>query len=386
MNITRLRADTPSCESYVHFNNAGASPAPEPVHQAVLRHLELERQIGGYAAQEAAEWDLAAFYTEAAALIGAETEEIAFVENATRAWDLAFYGLAFEPGDHVLTHGSEYVSNYLALLHRAKTSGIRIELVPSDASGQVDVAALEAMITPQTKLIALTHVPANNGLVNPAETVGAVAGRHGIPYLLDACQSVGQLDVDVRKLGCDMLCATGRKYLRAPRGTGFLYVRRGFIDKLEPPFVDLRSADWTAPAAYTLKATAQRFETWERHVAGQIGLTEAIRYARGIGMPVIEARISDLANALRAQIADIPGATVHDLGHRRCGIVTFLLPSEDAVQTAARLKSAGIMVSVASQGLGRLDYEASELTALVRASLHYFNDDEDIFRFMSTLK
>ena len=385
MDIDTLRADTPSCRSYAHLNNAGASPVPEPVHQAVLRHLDLERRIGGYAAAEAAGDNLAAFYAQAAGLIGAQPDEIAFVENATRAWDMAFYGMAFAPGDRILTHRSEYVSNVLAMLQRAKSDSVEIDFVPSDDTGQIDVTALEAMITPRTKLIALTHVPTNCGLVNPAEAVGAIARRHGIPYLLDACQSVGQIAIDVAEIGCDMLCATGRKFIRGPRGTGFLYVRREMTDRLEPPFVDLRAADWTAPDAYTLQPTAQRYETFERNVAGQIGLTEAIRYARKIGLPVIETRITELALDLRERLADVPGVSLHDVGARRCGIVTFSLAGEPPAETAARLKRAGVMVSVAPITHARLDFEARGLTAVVRASMHCFNDAGDIARLISAV-
>lgn len=385
MNIEMLRADTPSCKSYVHANNAGASPSPEPVHRAVVRHLDLERRIGGYAAQEVAAQDLAAFYSQAAALIGAAPEEIAFVENATRAWDMAFYGVTFAPDDRILTHASEYVSNVLAMLQRARATGVQIDFAQSDADGQIDVLAMEAMITPDTKLIALTHVPTSGGLVNPARDVGRIARAHGIPFLLDACQSVGQIDIDVSLIGCDMLCATGRKFLRGPRGTGFLYVRKEMINRLEPPFLDLWAADWTAADTYEMQPSAHRFETFERNVAGQIGLMEAIRYARGLGLPQIEARITALAEDLRQRLGAVQGVRLHDTGSRRCGIVTFTVDNEAASETAARLRQAGVMVSVTPRAFARIDFEERGLDAVVRASVHCFNDTGDLDRLVAAV-
>ncbi len=385
MDIPKLRAETASCRDIVHFNNAGASPTPEPVHAAVLAHLELERLVGGYAAAQTAAERLTAFYMEAAGLIGADPEDIAFVENATRAWQMAFYAIPFAPGDRVLAHVSEYGSNYMALLHRARTHGIIVEWIPSAPTGGVDVAALGKMITSRTRLIALTHVPSHSGVVNPAAAVGEVARQHGIPFILDACQSIGQIDLDVDSLGCDMLCATGRKFLRGPRGTGFLYVRKDVISSLDPPFIDLQAARWTATNEYCLHPTAQRFETWERNVAGQLGLAEAIRYARNIGLARIEARNAELAQSLRVSLLGLPGVRLDETGERLCGIVTFRLSEEDPAVTAVRLRQSGIMVSVVSRAQARLDFEARNLESLVRVSIHYFNDADDITRFMTVL-
>ncbi len=381
IDVVALRADTPSTAGMLHANNAGASPVPDPVHQAVVAHLELERRIGGYAAAEAASVAIDAFYTEMAALLGAEPDEVAFVESATRAWDMAFYALPLAPGDRVLTHASEYVSNWLAMLQRARRDGIEIDVVPSDPSGQIDVAALEAMIDPRTRLVALTHAPTQGGLVNPAEEVGEVCRRHNLLYLLDACQSVGQMQVDVRRIGCDILSGTGRKFLRGPRGTGFLYIRRALAETLEPPFVDLRAATWTGRDTCEFAPGARRFEQFERSVAGQIGLARAVRYARDIGIDRIEARITALAAALREALAATPGVTVHDLGTRRSGIVTFRSAAELPAQTVARLADRNVAVSLARPEHARLDMDARHLDhGLVRASLHAFNTMDEIRR------
>jgi len=386
MDITALRGDTPACANMVHFNNAGAALMPRPVVDALTAHLALEAALGGYEAEAAAADGLAAFYTEFAALLNAEPSEIAYVENATRAWDMAFYGLPLKEGDRILTHASEYVSNYLAFLQLAQRRGIEIDLVPSDASGQIDVEAIPALITPRTRVIAITHVPTQGGLVNPAQEVGRIAREHGLLYVLDACQSVGQIDVDVQRIGCDVLSGTGRKYLRGPRGTGFLYMRRTLADQTDPPFIDLRAATWTGPSSYEWAPGAKRFENWERYMAGQIGLGVAVGYARAIGLPAIEARVVEISNQLRAALTDIPGIDVQDLGTRKSGIVTFTKDGVTPQDIFKALKAQKMNVSVALTTSARLDMVPRGLTeGLTRASVHYYNTEEEVSRFAAAV-
>jgi cysteine desulfurase/selenocysteine lyase len=291
---------------------------------------------------------------------------------------MAFYSFPFEPGDRILSSAAEYESNYLAFLQVCRRTGAQVEIVPGDETGQVSVEALEAMIDDRVRLISLTHVPTNGGLVNPAAAVGRVARRHGIPFLLDACQSAGQLPLDVEAIGCDVLSATGRKYLRGPRGTGFLYVRRSLIDRLEPPLIDLHAAEWQTRGEYRIRPDARRFENWEANYAAKIGLGVAVDYALSWGSSAIWDRVRTLGQQLRDRLASVPGVTVLDIGAVRCGIVSFACDGLEGGEVQRRLRADGINVSVSPRRYTRIDMEDRGLHEVVRASVHYYNTDAEI--------
>jgi cysteine desulfurase/selenocysteine lyase len=380
-DLGRARRDTPGCKRVLHFNNAGAALMPEPVLDAIIAHLRLEAWVGGYEAAGRAHEAIERTYDVAAALIGCTRDEIAIVEHATRAWDLAFYSIPFGQGDRILTDMAAYASSYIAFLQVAQKTGARVEVIPNDEHGQVSVAALRDTLDERVKLIALTHVPTNGGLVNPAAAVGRVAREAGVLYLLDACQSVGQMPVNVTAIGCDMLSATGRKYLRGPRGTGFLYVSQEVLEDLEPPVLDLHAAHWVGRDRYEMRPDARRFESWESNVAGKIGLGVAIDYALNWGMDVIWARVSGLAETLRARLDALPDVNVRDLGRERCGIVSFTVEGWEAEAVRYALAQRRVNVSVSTRSSTLLDMEERGLTDLVRASVHYYNSEEEVERF-----
>lgn len=380
-DVQRAREETPGCANVMHFNNAGASLLPEPVLSATLDHLRLEAQIGGYEAADHAQGQLEHTYDAIATLLHCSREEVALIENATRAWDMAFYGMRFQAGDRILTSIAEYASNYIAYLQVARKTGAAVEPIPNDKYGQVDVEALQSMLDERVKLISVTHVPTNGGLVNPVQVIGKLARQHTIPFLVDACQSVGQMPIDVEQIGCDMLSATGRKYLRGPRGTGFLYVRRAFLEQLEPPMLDLHAATWTTQDSYEMRPDARRFENWEGNVAGRIGLGVAVDYALNWGLENIWRRLKALAYQLRTQLSPIPGVIVHDRGVNQCGIVTFTIEGITPEEIKRQLTTEKINVSISDYNSTLLDMESRHLNKMVRASLHYYNTEEEIERF-----
>ena len=313
MDIDALRRDTPGTANRVHLNNAGAALISRRTLEAVTSHLELEAAIGGYEAAEQERDRIDATYANLARLIGGRPDEIALFDNSTRAWNAGFHALTFKPGDRILTGRAEYGSNVLAYFQVARRTGAEIVVVPDDASGQLDTAALADLIDERTRLVGVSHIPTSGGLVNPAAEIGRITRAAGVPFLLDATQSVGQFPVDVEAIGCDLLTATGRKFLRGPRGTGFLWVRSEALAYLDPYVTEIVRPAGTADAASS-GAGARRFETWEVSYANVLGLDAAVRQALDLGLDHIGERAVALGAYLRDRLDALPGVTTHDLG------------------------------------------------------------------------
>ena len=393
LQVQKVRKDTPGVSHVIHFNSAGSSLPTEQTLETVTEYLKQEALYGGYETAKLRETDLFAPYDELGRLLNCDPSEIAIVTSATEAWLQAIYGLAWtwNPGDRILTSLSEYGTNYITYLQLKRRFKIAVDVIPETAEGEICLFSLEQEINDASKapvvLISLTHIPTSSGRVYDAKGVGSLAKKYDIVYLLDACQSIGQIKVDVREIGCDMLSGTGRKFLRAPRGSGFLYCSSKIMDTFEPASLDVSSAEWQSDETYKVKPTAIRFEKYEMSFAAKVGLGTAVQYCNDVGIESIELRIQWLAFRLRDKLHAIDQVKVCDVGARLCGIVSFIVAgvSSDDVHTVLQTVH-GISTSVSRITSSRLDFENRGLVDIVRASVHYYNTETEIDALVHAIK
>ncbi len=384
-DIIRFREDTEGVNHVIHLNNAGASLPPNPVRRRVVEYLEEEMTLGGYETHTKYFEEIEGTYGSIARLINADESEIALVENATVAWNAGFQAIDWKDGDVILVTTADYASNYLSYLHLQRKVNVKIEVIPNDEFGQPDIGALPLMLNEQVKMVSVTHMPTNSGLLVDAEGIGAVVREHPCIYLLDACQTVGQYPLDVERIGCDLLSATGRKYLRGPRGTGFLFASNNILDQLTPAWIDLHSAEWTGKNEYIIRSDARKFENWEGNRAGTVGLKTAVDYILEIGINNIWERILELGAYTRKRLAEIDGVTLRDIGKVKGGIVSFTVAGKTAEEVKVYLHSKGINVSWNGRANTFLDMSDRGLDEIVRACVHYYNTKEEVNIFCKAL-
>ncbi|NGX57759.1 MAG: putative cysteine desulfurase [Chlamydiae bacterium] len=387
IDLKKIRQDTPGSSQRIHFNNAGSSLPPQQVIRKMEEYLELEAQIGGYNAADESKSEINSFYVEAAKLINASSvEEIAFSESATHAWQKIFYSLELGPKDTIILFDNEYISFYLSVLQQQKRIGFKPVITGSNEQGDIDLDTFKKTLDSSVKAVLLGHMPTQSGILNPAEEVGAILQDHSAKYILDATQTVGQYPIDVEKIQCDALCGTGRKFLRGPRGTGFLYAKQNFAESLNPVVIDLGSAHWTSEGKYDLFPGTRRFECWEKNYAAMIGLTEAIRYANELGIENIWERTHKLGTMLREGLRNIDGVTICDPGTKHGAIVTFTLKGHSCLDIMKTLYQQNITIHYSMREYAPLDFGKRGLEEACRASPHYFNLEEEVDQVIHAIK
>jgi len=378
LDVAALRRATPGTRHARHFNAAGSALPSAATLATVIQHLQLESRIGGYEAAEASRDSSDRVYDLAARILGAQPEDVALVESATVAWHRAIDALHLGPGDRILASSGSYVSSALHLLELRRSRGVTVEVLPIDATGGVDLDALERALRRPAALVTAAHVPTSSGLIEPVAEIGARATAAGVPLLLDATQSVGQVAVDVGRIGCDLAVATGRKFVRGPRGTGLLYVSPTLRATLRSTHPDVRGAHWIADERYDVESSARRYETWEAAHALRLGLGTALAEALDLGIPRIHGYVCGLAGRLRAGLAAVPGVRVVDPPAAGGGIITFVRDGEEPRETVRSLRENGFHLVAVPASHSQWDLGRRGLSAVVRASVHVYNDDEEV--------
>ena len=386
LDVQHLRDETPGCQSgIVHFNHAGASLPSQATLDAIIEQLQREARDGPMEAGEHGAVLAEKARRAAAQLLNAPASSIAFASSGSTAWSMAFQALGpWQPGDRILVGRHEWGGN-LASMELAVQAGARVEVIPCDDSGAACPLALQAMIDARVKLIDLTWLPANGGLINPAQAIGEVARRHAIPYFIDAGQAVGQVPVDVQALHCDVLKSAGRKHLRGPRGTALLYVRGDFLERLSPAQRDVFSAPWT-DQGFDLRNDARRFETSETSFALLAGLGNALQEMNRLGIERVWERVSRTSERIREALRGMAGVTLHDLGTRQSGLIAFNLAGWDAFELKRRLGLKRINIGANGVAYTPLDMQARGLESVARVSVSPLNNDHDIGLLLAALR
>jgi selenocysteine lyase/cysteine desulfurase len=375
----RWRKDTAAAlGGRIHLNNAGAALMPQPVIDAITSHLQLEVQLGGYEAADAARPDIDGAYDHVARLVGTAARNIAVVENATVAFAQALSAFDFAPGDIILTTHNDYVSNQLMYLSLARRAGVEVVHAEDLPEGGADPQSVRELIRSRPpKLVAATWIPTNSGLIQPIADIGRICAEADVPYVVDACQAVGQLDIDVDSIHCDFLAATARKFLRGPRGVGFLYVSDRMLERQSAPlWIDMRGARWVDEDRYELTDDARRFENWEFAYALLLGLGAAARYALEVGVDDAGEYAAGLARLTRDGLARLPGARVLDHGRDLGAIVTVSLPNGTPEEVVQTLREQAINTSATGR----------HVNDAVRISPHYYNTAGEIGVLLSAVE
>ncbi|MBA5777328.1 aminotransferase class V-fold PLP-dependent enzyme [Stappia sp. F7233] len=378
MSTNTMRQGIPHVDDFIHLNNAAGSLADQRVHDAIKAHLELEARSGSTEAMNAVSSKLEQLYSAVAAFVGGTADQMLVADSHTNAWQRPFLAVDLKPGDVVLVGSSEWGGNLSMIHHTCRRTGASYKVVPDDASGRMDLRTFEsALKDKRVKLVCTTWVAATSGQVNPVEEIGELMRQTEALHFVDGAQAIGQFPVDIRNLNCDLLTVSARKFVRGPRGTGFAWISKRFLNEYKPLGVDQFAAPWENDAPH-LRGDARRFETGESNYAARLGLLSALELILTRDISADFTVIKELAAQARARLSSTEGITVLEGNEGSCGLVTFLADGVAPAKIAADLRQSRINISAPTTRYGPLYMAARGWNAINRLSPHAFNTADEI--------
>lgn len=390
MNFAEIKTDFPILNDIIYMDSASTSLTPEPVLIAVSKYYrEYNANVGRgvHRLSQVASQKYKDAHRKIADFIGANEEEVIFTKNTTEAINTVASGLRWKKGDKVVTTLLEHHSNFLPWL-KLKSLGVVLDIVKPDKDGGFNVSDFEEVIDDRTRLVAITHVSNVLGTITPIEEISAICKKKNVLLLVDGAQSVPHIHVDVRKLGCNFLCFSGHKML-GPTGTGILWVKEDFLDRLEPLSFGGGMIDDVSLNGYEPTKGYERFEGGTPNIAGVIGFGRAIDYLKKIGMDKIkdhEAKLTErlLEGLLKIRRVEIYGSLN---SKERIGLVTFNIKDLNSHDVALMLDEASnIMVRSGHLCCMPLMKYFGLKEGAVRVSLYLYNTEEEVDTFLETVK
>ena len=360
---------------YINFNNAGASKNPKFVVNKIKEYLDEEVIFGGYYAAEKNKKHIINFYKNLSFLINCHESEISFVPSSTYGWNFFLDSVNLEKGDNTIIFDNEYGNNFLSLL---KKKNVEIRVSEIDTNGKICLSNLKKKIDKKTKIICVCHIASQSGNIQNVEEICKVSKKlnNQIIFLLDACQSIGHIKIDVKKINCDVMVGSGRKYLRGPRGTGFMYIKDSIKKNIRPSIFDSRSC--VLKKMKTILYKKNLFETFEFPPALIIGLSESLSYLNKLGIKKIEKKIKNLSIYFRKKIKKINSVTVYENPLLLSGINTMSVEKKPVEKIHKYLLKKNILTSICSTSTSYHHFEKMNVKKLLRISFHHYNTRKEI--------
>lgn len=369
--------------TFINFNNAGSSKNSNKVIKTIIAYLEEEQKLGGYLAAKLNRPKILNFYRVFSKLIKCKKSEISFLPSSTYGWNFFLNSISFKKNDNVIIFENEYGNNFISLL---KKKNLKIKVSKLSHDGQVCFESLKENIDRNTKLVSVCHISSQCGNLIDVQKVGKIVKEinRNTLFLVDACQSIGQIDINVRKINCDVMIGSGRKYLRGPRGTGFIFIKDDLKKNLSPIISDSFSCKIVNMKKIIYKKNY--FETFEYSPALLLGLTEAIENIHSIGIKKIQKKIKKLSLYFRLKVRKLNGVIIFENECLISGINTIIINGFSTKEVLDYLLKKKILCSISDNKTSYHFFKTRKRKSLLRLSFHYYNDFKEIDFLIKTIE